>query len=357
MNLRILWDWWVGQLADWVPDALRQRGGARRDMLVVAIGGDEPVAHAIVGGQRRALGGLGPGNPERQRAALLAALEGLPRRPAFLEVHLQPGSYLRRDFDLPLAAEANLREAVELQLDRLTPFNPDEVVFQCGVRERDPAAKRLGAWLAAAPAGRVQSILDWVGESPDRPPRPPRSPPQPDGPFVLRYALSQERRGGLGWALAAGSLALFIAAAMAHVHNREAELKQLHDAVADVRRDAAEAPELAERMEQIRVATFTVHDRRTARPPLVDVLEELSIRLPDDTYLQRFEVQHSEVRLFGISAAASNLIRLLEESPLLADVRFESSVTRDVATGKERFSITARLVPAAGAAVAQEPSS
>lgn len=355
MTLGRLLDWWLGQLADWVPDGWRQRLAAKRGLLVVDMGRDASAAHALIDGRRHELGPVG--GDDLQRAALAAALDELPRRPAELELRLEPGEYLRRDLDLPLAAEGSLREAVELQLDRLTPFTADEVVFQCGVRERDPAAKRLGAWLAAAPAVRVRSILDWVGEQPDRPPRPPRSPPQPDGPFVLRYVLSRERRGGLGWVLAAGSLALFVAAATAHMHNGEVELTRLHDAVAEVRRDAAEAPELAERMEQVRAATFTVHDRRTARPPLVDVLEDLSVRLPDDTYLQRFEVQHSEVRLFGISAAASNLIRLLEESPLLADVRFESSVTRDVATGKERFSIAARLVPAAGAAIAREPPS
>lgn len=357
MNLRLFWNWWLGQLGEWVPDSLRQRRAARRDTLVVALGGDEPMVNAFIGGQRRALGGLGTGPADVQRAALLDALGGLPRHPELLEVHLQPGAYLRRDFDLPLAAEANLREAVELQLDRLTPFNPDEVVFQCGVRERDPAAKRLGAWLAAAPAGRIRSLLEWLGEPPDHTPRPLRSPPQPDGPFVLRYALSRERRGGFGWVLAAAGFALFVAAAAAHVHNRATELARLESAVAEVRRDAAEAPELAERIEQVRAANFTVHDRRTARPPLVEVLEDLSVRLPDDTYLQRFEVQHGEVRVFGISAAASNLIRVLEESPLLADVRFESSVTRDVATGKERFSITARLVPPAEAAAGEEPAS
>ena len=357
MNLRTFWNWWVEQLADWVPDALRQRHGAKRDTLVVVLGGEEPVVQAVMAGQRRALGGLGAGPADLQRAALLDALGGLPRRPELLEVQLQPGSYLRRDLDLPLAAEANLREAVELQLDRVTPFNSDEAVFQCGVRERDPAAKRLGAWLAAAPADRVRAVLEWLGEPPDRVPRPPREPPRPDGPFVLRYALARERRAGLGWGLAAASLVLSVAAAVAHLHNRDEELARLESALAAVRQDAAEAPELAERIEQVRVANFTVHDRRTARPPLVEVLEDLSIRLPDDTYLQRFEVTHAEVRLFGVSAAASNLIRLLEESPLLADVRFESSVTRDVATGKERFSITARLVPPAEAAAGREPAS
>ena len=343
MKLRTLWDWWLGQLADWVPDKLRHRLGDKRDVLVVASGKGELSAHAVVDRKPYDLGTLGQGPPDRQRAMLLAALEGLPRRPADLELRIQPGEYLRRDFDLPLAAEDNLREAVELQLDRLTPFNPDEVVFLCGVRERDPVAKRLGAWLAAVPATRVQPVLAWLGGEGRLAPRPPRSPPEPGEPLVLRYALRGQRRLDVRWLIAAVSAALLVGAVAVHLRNRDAELEQLQAAVAEVRRDADEASQVADSLEAMRAAVASVQDRRTGRPPLVEVLEEVSVRLPDDTYLQRFEVHQGEVRLFGISAAASNLIRLLEDSPLLADVRFESSVTRDAATGKERFNIVARM--------------
>jgi general secretion pathway protein L len=357
MKLRALWDWWVSQLADWVPETLRQRLADRRDVLVIVLGRHEMTAHAVVDGTRHEIGGLGHGPADRQRTTLSAAVAGLPRRPADVELRLEPGEYLRRDFDLPLAAEDNLREAVELQLDRLTPFNADAVVFQCGIRERDPAAKRLGVWMAAAPAGHIHQLLDWLGEPRNLMPRPTRAPPLPDQPFALRYALRREKRTGVRWVLVVANVALLVAAVVVHLQNRDAELGQLQDAVAKVRRDAAEAGELSERADQLRGAASTLVDRRTARPQLVEVLEDLSRRLPDDTYLQRFEVHQSEVRLFGVSAAATNLIRLLEESPLLADVRFESSVTRDAATGKERFNIVARLVSATRPPFAGEKTS
>lgn len=357
MNVRTLWDWWAAQLADWVPDGLRQRFAARRDLLVVTLGGGEATAHAVIAGQRHELAELPPGGPQRPRLPWTTVLEGLPRRPTDLDICLLPGSYLRRDLDLPLAAEGNLREAVELQIDRVTPFGAEEVVFQCGPRERDPVAKRLGVWLVAAPARQVREVLEWVGESPDLAAVPMRAPPAPNAPCVFSYALSQERRVGLGWTLAAVNLILLAAVAAAHQQRGEVELAQLEDAVAEVRRDAGEAAELADRVDQLRSAAQTVHERRTARPALVEVLEDLSARLPDDTYLQRFEVRQNEVRLFGLSATASNLIRQLEESPLLEDARFESSITRDVASGRERFSIVARLGSSVPGAAAKEPGS
>jgi general secretion pathway protein L len=351
----MLWDWWIAQLADWVPDGLRRRWSAGNGVVVVTIGGGQPVAHALVGGRRYELGELQLGSPRRPLAPLGAARAGLPQRPTDLALHLLPGAFLRRDLDLPLAAEESLREAVELQIDRLTPFSADDVVFQCGVRDRDPVAKRLGVWLVAAPARGIREVLQWMGESPDLAPRPLRVPPAATEPCVFSYALSRERRAGLGWTLAVVNLALLVAVAVAHRQRGDAELALLEGAVAEVRRDAGEAAELAERVDQMRSAARTVHERRTTRPPLVEVLEDLSARLPDDTYLQRFEVRQNEVRLFGLSATASNLIRQLEESPLLEDVRFEASVTRDAVSGRERFSIVARLGSVAPADAAKGP--
>ncbi len=143
----------------------------------------------------------------------------------------------------------------------------------------------------------------------------------------------------------------------AHVRNRELELARLQEALAQVRRDAAEGSDLAEKIEQLRAAATVISTKRTAKPLLVEVLEDLSVRIPDDSYLQRIELRQGEVQLVGVSTAASNLIRQIEASPLLADVRFESSVTRDATSGKERFTIVARLVPAAKGAAAQEAGS
>jgi general secretion pathway protein L len=355
MSWRAYRDWWLGQLADWVPDGMRQRLAEKRGLLVVGLGRSESAAHAVVEGRRYDLGTVG--STDRHHAALAAALGDLPRRPAELEVRLQPGEYLRRDFDLPLAAEGGLRDAVELQLDRLTPFSAEEVVFQCGIRERDPAAKRLGAWLAAVPAGRLRPLLEALGEQPALAPRPPRAPPAADEPLVLRYALTRERRRGYGWLVAAASLALLAAAVTVHVRNREAELARLQDDLAQVRREAAEGSDLAEKVEQLRAAATVIASKRTARPLLVEVLEDLSARIPDDSYLQRVELRQGELQLVGVSTTASNLIRQLEASPLLTDVRFESSVTRDVTSGKERFTIVARLAPAAKGSTGQEGGS
>jgi general secretion pathway protein L len=143
--------------------------------------------------------------------------------------------------------------------------------------------------------------------------------------------------------LFAVNLGLLMGALALHWQNGQSELHALEKAVSEVRREAAVAADLADNNARLRTEAIAMRERRTRQPLMVEVLEDLSGRLADDTYLQRLELREGQLRLYGISAAASDLISQLEASPLLEDVRFEASITRDAATGRERFSITAGL--------------
>jgi general secretion pathway protein L len=76
---------------------------------------------------------------------------------------------------------------------------------------------------------------------------------------------------------------------------------------------------------------------------VIDVLEVLTRLLPDDTWLDRFELRGGQIKIQGESKAASSLIPLIEAAPLFRNVSFAAPVTHNVRTAKERFVITAQL--------------
>jgi len=78
-------------------------------------------------------------------------------------------------------------------------------------------------------------------------------------------------------------------------------------------------------------------------PGVVQVWEELSRVIPVSTYLTEFEVQETEVLATGYSDAAPELVRILEESPILHGAAFTGSVVQDRAKGKEQFALRALL--------------
>ena len=68
--------------------------------------------------------------------------------------------------------------------------------------------------------------------------------------------------------------------------------------------------------------------------------------IPDNTYLQRITVKDDLIRLQGLSDAAQRLLTHLNESRMLINASFETNqINVDARTGKERFNVSATVVP------------
>lgn len=80
------------------------------------------------------------------------------------------------------------------------------------------------------------------------------------------------------------------------------------------------------------------------RVPLIEVLKEVTERIPETAWLQDFNYDEKGVQLYGYAESASELISLLEASPLFSDVVFLATITRGQ-DGKERFRIGFKINP------------
>ncbi|MEW6380858.1 MAG: type II secretion system protein GspL [bacterium] len=74
----------------------------------------------------------------------------------------------------------------------------------------------------------------------------------------------------------------------------------------------------------------------------MEILKELTTILPADTWLDNLSASNEKVEIDGYSESPSNLISMLEISPLLENVQFASSITK-MGPGKERFKIKADI--------------
>ena len=103
------------------------------------------------------------------------------------------------------------------------------------------------------------------------------------------------------------------------------------------------------KIEQIKAEKMRIEDRinylntvRQGGRPVLDVLRELSERIPEDAWVNRFDFSEKGVQIHGEATSASELIPLLEASPMFGGVAFASAITR-VRDGKERFRIGLNL--------------
>ena len=78
------------------------------------------------------------------------------------------------------------------------------------------------------------------------------------------------------------------------------------------------------------------------RDMTLESLKELSRILPPTTWLTAFNYQDGSFSISGLAQSASEIQKVVEDSPLFKDVQFTSSVTRD-ANGQDRFSLKASI--------------
>ena len=111
------------------------------------------------------------------------------------------------------------------------------------------------------------------------------------------------------------------------------EVEALEPQVAVVKKQESEVRKL-----EAQLTTLTAdQDRR-----MINYLRELTDRIPTDAYLTTMRYRNGRVEIDGFATKASELIKTLEDSPLLRNVQFTSPTTAGQG-GQERFSIVAEV--------------
>jgi type IV pilus assembly protein PilM len=104
--------------------------------------------------------------------------------------------------------------------------------------------------------------------------------------------------------------------------------------------------DLEDRYKRLQLQVGTLSRLKPKSVTILDILKEITLRLPADAWLEKMKVENNTVEISGWATAASNLIPLLEESSLFENVRFTSAITSREG-GKEKFKIRLTLERAA----------
>jgi general secretion pathway protein L len=336
--------WWRSELAGMLPQAWRRRFERRHDTLLLSPSHDEVRISRRDNGRLEELGRIDltlPGAAERM-AATLGALKGEATR---VEVTVPPEKLLVKQIQLPLAAEENLRQVLGFEMQRQTPFRAEQVYFNYRVVARRAQTQQLAIQLSVVPRTVVDDVLkpiagwDLALEQGDG------KAEQDDRVFAFVPAgAGQGATSGLYRGLLVANLALLVAVVAIPMLQQQRYLDQSRARLAEIRAAATTASNLQQRIDQHQARSRYLFAQKVRQPASVELLEELSARLPDDTWLFRAEVRDGKVHLQGTSTGASALIAELEDSRFLEDVRFASPVTQDGASGRQRFHLSASIV-------------
>lgn len=349
--LAVFFDWWRGELAGLVPRALRRSAGGERSRLIVSLGRERTTVLEVSGASEQAVGSVDARAPDHdERLAMLLQTARRRRWPATVRLSAELG--LRKILTLPAAAEADLEQLLQFEMDRFTPFTADDVYFAQRLVGTDPTNRLIEVELQVAPKRVVDRAMASMRRCGQRLTRVELAAVDPDRDVPLnllpRVSGQELRESRLNRALALVAAVLAAIAVAIPLQQQRATIAELEIEVATARAQAEESMAMRQQLEQLTQSARFLLAEKTRRPMVTELLAELTRVIPDQAHIMQLQLRDGTVQLHGYAVTASDLIGLLDQSPLFRAPQFRSPVTQDPRTQTERFHLSVEVLAEEG---------
>lgn len=338
--------WWIQGLVLLIPDRLKSIMNPSRRRILLQYQGEQ-------------LAIIWPGQTESQHSdkfqlhsvddqkRLRKQLSKFSKENHDLVLCIPASNGLRKTIQLPLAAEAELDSILKFEIDRQTPFTPEQVYSGHRIISKSRATNSLKLELNVIPKKQLEPQLNRLEQAGIVPQRIEllNESPEPSINVLPQQSRLDEQAGPkrinvlLCWMLI---ILIVIIAAIPFFKINQA-IEQVKSRIELERKDALEVNALRTKWQDELEKQQFVGQRIGSRTSVTVILNEITHLLPDDTWLSRLLIRDNSISLQGESAKATALIGLLDQSEHFSGTRFQSPVTTNISTGKDRFQITSQL--------------
>jgi len=347
--------WWLSELAALLPQKLRRLCDLNSQQITIEFNGDEVTVSLLSKGVRSVLG-TSPIDLTNKMIGdndLARLVESIDKDTDTL-LCLQDHQALATTVSLPIDALENIREVLGYEIERRTPFKANQVYFDYDVAEHHSQPHQLNVRLVVVPRRYVDEAAEFAHQWGFHPSAATivengSTGPSPRKAESLNFLPADRRWKTSGsWTLlnrllAISAIGLTVAATLIPLAQQDAVIAGLESRIADLKTDAEASQALRGELDRLIPESRFFANLKNQSVAAIDVLNELSLVLPDDTWLQRLQLSGSALNLQGESAAASRLIALMENSIMFRHATFSTVVARDTRSGRERFQITAEV--------------
>ncbi len=356
--------WWGEELASLIPAKLRRLVTAERMAVVSVVGAqaEEARVELAKSGQRKALAKAsfaptmsaegqvvpieGPEAAQRWRQLLSAVPRG-----THAALAMPPEWVLRRLTKLPIVVEENLRQVVGYEMDRLTPFKAEQVVYDARVISRDHAEGMLNVEVVAAPKVKFEKFLARFTEQGIT--LAAIRPSAQDETFNMLAPDLRPKPAGraLSTVNALLALVLFTLLLMAvalPIWQKRQQAMQLDPILSRAQEQAAKAVKLSEELTQkVEEHNFSLNKKATQLASTA-LINEFSNVLPvPNTWVQQLDVKTTSkgrtVQVQGDSTLGGKVQELIEQSGLVQNTAIKSPIRALQGTDRFQYNIEADL--------------
>lgn len=347
--------WWGRELASLVPAPVRYWYFGKGNILAVRIENSHALFLLPKAGALHEVADLSfaESSPAERKNAITHKLAQITRGKTFqIFLCLPPGQALRKQIRLPSAVEENLKQTLEFELDRQTPFKADQVYFDYRIIERLPSEQHLLVELAVVPKDAVEQHVggaaeiglsvrgvvleeDLVAD---------RERVMNFLPALTTQASSNHRRW-LNFGFFVLAIVLLISAMALPLWKKRTTAIMLNELMEDAKAASRRTESLRAQLDSLVTEHNFTTSQKTSQLATFTLITQLSKLLPDDTWLSQFDVTGSEIQLQGETGSSSKLMEIMENSGFLKGTSYKSPLTQIPGTAVERFHIVATSKP------------
>jgi general secretion pathway protein L len=349
--------WWLSEFLALFPERMAQWIIGRNQKSLSLAAQPEMVVLRLLGGNQEELASQSWSRGEYSAACIDTFLQeqGLERSRVAIGIRLPARDFFERKLTLPIETLHSLDEVLARDLALKTPFRLSDI-YQGYMADRTRVAGKIIVWQrlirrelveeAVRQLGIELGELAFIGAA-----------DMNDSPHVPLITLRQEHAGRRPWvrkaafALGLTTVILGVLAGGVKYWHQQAIMDRLTAQVAIARSIAQKVRSEFDKAEQKQAVLVRLRLRKSHTRPLIEVWEETTRVLPNHSWLIELALsddaakREQHLALTGFSAAAANLVTLLDESPLFADARLTAPIAIDPIEGKERFALQAKIKP------------
>lgn len=347
LDIRCFFFWWGSELAFLVPEKCRQFFSEKYDTVILTVLENSYEIARYNDGQIRVIADLKRNEQGQAVFKKLLETEICITKVDFI-IRLTTKNAIKKEIYLPEAAVDDLYQVMLFELDRYTPFKPEQVYFSVksmgqldsGLvkvililtprEEMDLILKELSRW------GIFPKQVDFAGE--------PNSFKYREPTYNLlrdELTVTGDRQHRLySWGLAALTTLLLMAVLAFPVYLQSLQVETLKAQLEPLLKKTLWVENQQSEIDSIYDKTVRLMDKKKNTPSVLHLINTLSGLLNDDTWLTHLQLKAGRLQIQGESPVASTLIGILESSPRFNNARFVSPLTQDKKTGMERFQVS-----------------
>jgi general secretion pathway protein L len=342
--------WWLKEFLHLFPEHIAKwLVGPGRTTLMLASEGDARVFELLDGDRTvDATTKIKAADVSAESIDCFLRLHGVRRGDADIVLRLPQDMFFRRKLVLPAQAAASIDEIIAADLIRRTPFRLQDIYNGHKITAPDPSGKILvwqwlvrRAFVHEAASAFALSVNDvaFVHSSTGGDAVEPT-------PCIALHSNAKRIRSWIRTsmlALLCGVGVVSLGTGVLRYQRQQAIIEDNDIRIATARVRAQKVRSEFDRVQERQNVLSRLRDQRRDVPGLLDLWEEATRVLPTHSWLTELrltevpERNEQLVALNGFSAGATDLVKLIDRSPLLADASLTAPVAVDPVEGRERF--------------------